>query len=138
MESKPQAPGGPAGIDAVLRDVFLVPATPSIRREDAARRILARIGAEGMRCERLDLSDQPVRRGALFDASSTRVPFPKGEAFDHCYVALIDPEVMARWAHPAHWAFVPADGSEDIVLQPTQLPESSAGPVRLLPVPLDR
>lgn len=134
MASEPRRPGGPPGIEAMLRAGFHVPVTPSIGRAEAARRVLAEVTAQGKRCERLDVSDQPVRRGALFNAAGARVSFPEGKAFDRCYVALIDPDPRARWAHAAHWAFVPADGEGDVVLQKTELPESASGPVRLLPV----
>src|SRR5947209_5461886 len=101
MESDLRKPGGPAGIDAVHLVEFKVPVKPSIKQEEAVQRVRDKIGASGVRCERLKISDQPVHRGALFDASGARVPFPQGEAFDRCYVALVDPEAETRWAHPA-------------------------------------
>jgi len=92
------------------------------------------MATQAVPCQGLALSDQPVARGALFDASGARVLFPEGPAYDRCYVALIDPEpATVRWAHPAHWAFVPADGDGDVILRPTELPEHNTGPVRLLP-----
>lgn len=137
MASDLRRPGTSPGIEAVLRERFHVPPLPSIGREEAARRALAAVEAQGKRCERIEVSDQPVARGALFDMAGARVRFPEGRAFDRCYVALVDPEPATRWGHPAHWAFVPADGEGDVVLQETLLPESSAGPVRLLSVELD-
>jgi hypothetical protein len=109
---------------------------PPIGREQAAERVRQKIAAEGLRCERLDLSDEPVDRRALFDMSGARVPFPFPEdpAYDRCYVALVDPDVGLGWAHEAHWAFVPADGEGEVVLQDTKLPEHMLGPVRLFPV----
>jgi hypothetical protein len=83
----------------------------------------------------LALSDQPVASGALFDASGVRVSFPEGAAYERCYVALLDPSPMMRWAHPAWWAFVPVAGDEPVQLRETELPESPSGPVRLLPEP---
>lgn len=136
MTSEPREPGGPASIEPVLREGFGVPAMPSIQRGVAAQRVQSKLSAAGVPCERLELSDQPVRRGALFDAAGSRVPFPPGRVFNHCYVALIDPEIMARWAHPAHWAFVPIEGEGEVILQPTELPEHRTGSVRLFPVTL--
>jgi hypothetical protein len=137
MGSEPRQPGGPAGIERVLRERFRVSPTPTIGRDEAARRILEKARQQNVRCERLDVSDQPVSRGSLFNAAGARVLFPEGDVFDRSYVALIDPEPTARWAHPAYWAFVPASGEGDVVLKDTDLPEHRTGPVRLLPVSLE-
>jgi hypothetical protein len=132
MESKTRTPGGPTGTEAVLQEEFGVPARPTMSRADAARLISTKIRSENIRCEAFEVSDQPVTRGALFDARGVRVTFPEGSSFDYCYVALVNPDVSARWGHPAHWAFVPVEGENEIVLQPTNSPEQQAGPVRLL------
>lgn len=137
MEREARKPGGPAGVSRLLRDVFGVSPTPSIGRRDAADRAIAAARAQGVPFVRVDVSDQPVMRGALFDAAGARVSFPEGAAFDRCYVVLLDPEPAARWAHEAHWAFVPADGEGDAALVPTSLPEATGGPVRLYPMPVE-
>jgi hypothetical protein len=134
MANEPQKPGGPPGIEAVLRDKFKVSAKPSIGRKEAEQRILEKIAEQGQRYERIDLSDQPVRRGALFNAAGARVPFPEDRAYDRVFIALLDPEPATRWAHAAYWAFVPAEGDAEVVLQPTDLPEHATGPVRLIPL----
>jgi len=134
VESKALRPGGPIGIEAVLREQFHMPAKLDIGIEAAARTVRQKIEQTQLRCERLDVSDRPVRRGALFDLSGARVPFPAGKGYERCYVALIDPDVDAEWGHPAHFAFVPAEG--DVVIQDTQFPEHAKGVVRLFRVPL--
>ena len=134
MASSARKPGGPAGLEAVTERQFGVPVRPAIGRDEAARRVRERIAEGGLRCERLDVSDKPVPRGTFFDMSGARVPFPEGEAYDHCYVALIDPDVAARWTHPAHFAFVPAGGNDAVVIQATDRPEHPSGQVRLFPV----
>jgi hypothetical protein len=123
-------------MEAVLREQFEVPATPTMNRAAAAKRVRDKIAAEGLRCERLDLSDDAVPRGALFDMSGAPVPFPEGDEYGRCYVALIDPDTRLQWAHRAHWAFVPASGEGDIVVRETDFPEHAKGRVRLFPVPL--
>lgn len=135
MASERKRPGGPIGIEAVLREQFKVPATPNIGRAAASKLVREKIAAAALRCERLDLSDEPVHRGALFDMSGLRVPFPPGESYDRCYVALIDPSAHVQWAHRAHWAFAPADGEGDVVLQDTDFPEHALGSVRFHSVP---
>jgi hypothetical protein len=134
MARETRHPGVHAGLPSVELAFDVGPAP--IGREGAARLVRERIAADGLRCERLDLSDETVRRGTLFDMSGARVLFPKGKPYDRCYVALIDPDVAARWTHPAYWAFVPADGSDIVVIQPTERPEHASGQVRLRPVPL--
>jgi hypothetical protein len=118
----------------VLREQYDVPVAPTVGRALAAQRVREKIATAGLACERLDLSGRPVHRGALFDMSGERVPFPAGGAYDNCYVALIDPDAGLGWAHDAHWAFVPEDGDGDVVVQDTDLPEHGLGPVRLRPV----
>ena len=133
MANEARRPGGPAGLAAVELDFGVT--TAPIGREQAAERVRREIAARALRCERLDLSDEPVNRRALFDMSCARVPFPPGRAYDRCYVALIDPDTHLGWGHSAHWAFVPADGEGPVMIQDTELPEHALGPVRLYPVP---
>jgi hypothetical protein len=135
MASEPLRPGTAPGLVHIVEERFKVPANPAIGRVEAARLVRAKIEAKGTPCERLDLSDIPVRRGALFDMAGTRVPFPAGEPYERCYVALVDPRADAQWAHPALWAFVPAAGDGEVVLQSTELPEHALGAVRLRPEP---
>ncbi|HSN99280.1 MAG TPA: hypothetical protein VLS89_13385 [Candidatus Nanopelagicales bacterium] len=136
MASDVRRPGLPPGLPGVIEQGFDVPVTPTIGIEQAARLVREKIAAERLRCERLDVSELPVQRGALFDMSGARVPFPEGAAYDTCYVALIDPQVDAQWGHPAYWAFVPVDGGAAVVIQSTEFPENAVGAVRLYPVPL--
>jgi hypothetical protein len=133
--SDSQRPGGPPDLLTLLEDVFAVPRRPSVGRDEATRRVREAVKGKGLAGERVFLSDQLVRRGALFDASGARVPFPDGDAYEHCFVALVDPSPEARWGHPAFFAFVPAEGSAETVLRPTSLPEHAGSSVRLLPVP---
>lgn len=135
MESKALRPHGSIGVEAVLPEQFKVPARPTIGFEAAALLIRDHIAREGLRCERLELSERPARRGALRDMSGARVPFPAGKQYDRCYVALVNPDVEAQWGHPAHFAFVPAEGNSVVVLQVTQFPEHPKGSVRLFEVP---
>ncbi|HEY0097294.1 MAG TPA: hypothetical protein VGB96_23410 [Archangium sp.] len=133
MANEPLRPGGRPGIVATLEHDFHVPAVPSIGREEAIKRIREEAGTRALPEVVLALSDQPVARGALFDAAGVRVAFPEGGVYDRCYVALLDPSPMMRWAHPAWWAFVPVDGEGPVMLRDTKLPENPSGPVRLLP-----
>lgn len=135
MEREARKPGAPAGVENLLREVFRVSPTPSIGRKQAADKAFEAARALGIPFVRADVSDQPVARGALFNAAGVRVAFPDGAVFDRCYVVLLDPEPAARWAHEAHWVFVPADGEGDAMIVPTNLPEAAHGPVRLYPVP---
>lgn len=135
MANKPLQPGTAPGLTKIVADRFKVPDEPAIGRVEAAKRIRAKIETSGILCERLELSDIPVRRGSLFDMAGTRVPFPEGESYESCYVALVDPCADAQWAHPAFWAFVPATDDTEVVLQPTELPEHALGAVRLRPEP---
>jgi len=135
MASESRSPGTAPDIIDILETRFKVSAKPAIGRAEAARRVRSTIEAEGILCQRLDLSDIPVRRGALFDMAGTRVLFPAGESYESCYVALVDPHADAQWAHPAFWAFVPAAGDAEVVLQPTEFPEHALGAVRLRPEP---
>lgn len=135
MASESLRPGTASGLVKIVKERFKVPADPAIDRAEAARRVRTEIEAKGVRCERLELSDIPVRRGALFDMAGTRVPFPAGELYESCYVALVDPRADAQWAHPAFWAFIPAEGEGEVVLQATEFPEHALGAVRLRPEP---
>lgn len=137
MEREAKKPGAPAGVENLLRTMFRVSPTPSIGRKDAAARALTAARARGVPFTRVDVSDQPVARGALFNAAGARVPFPAGPEFERCYVVLLDPEPAARWAHDAHWAFVPADGEGEVALLQTSVPEAENGPVRLYPMPIE-
>ncbi len=137
MANEPLRPGGRPGIVETLEHDFHVPAMPSIGRQEAIKRIREEAKARAFPEVLLALSDQPVARGALFDAAGVRVTFPEGDVYDRCYVALLDPSPAMRWAHPAWWAFVPVGGEGPVVLRDTELPENPSGPVRLLPeVPL--
>jgi hypothetical protein len=129
-----QRPGGPADLGELLADVFGVAPGPFMDRDEAQRRVIAEVKRKALHGERIFLSDQLVRRGALFDASGARVGFPEGDAYERCYVALVDPEPEARWGHPAYFAFVPADRAAPTQLCETLLPEHTGGSVRLLPV----
>jgi hypothetical protein len=133
MASEPLRPGGRPGIVDTLEHDFHVPAVPSIGRPGALERIREAARARSLPEVALALSDQPVSRGALFDAAGARVPFPEGSVYDRCYVALLDPSPRMRWAHPAWWAFVPVGGEAPVELRDTELPENPSGPVRLLP-----
>ncbi len=137
MVSKALRPGGSIGVEAVLREQFKVSPVPNIGWAAAVRRVHDRLApADAPRCKRLDVSDAPIPRGALFDMSGARVPFPQGERYDRSFVALVDPDPGLGWAHRAYWAFVPAGGEGDVVLQETDLPEHANGRVRMLLVPL--
>lgn len=135
MASEARSPGIGPGLDNIVKAQFKVPTDPAIGRAEAARLVRAKIEAERVACERLDLSDIPVRRGSLFDMAGTRVPFPDGDPYERCYVALVDPQADAQWAHPARWAFVPAAGDGEVVLTFTEFPEHARGAVRLRPEP---
>jgi hypothetical protein len=130
MGSEARRPGLTAGIEAILKEGFGVPGTPAIGREEALRRVKARLEAEGLRWQRLDISELPVSRNALVDMAGRRVPFPPGVAYDTCHVVLVDPDMLAQWGHPAWWAFVPSDGSGNVMLESTELPEHALGNVR--------
>jgi hypothetical protein len=133
MAGRSQRPGGPSGIVEMLEQQFHVPTTPAIGRGEAAQRIYQEVAGGPTSSASLTLSDQPVMRGALFDAAGERVSFPEGTAYERCYVGLLDPAPTARWAHQAWWAFVPAGGEGPVVLRETQLPENSSGAVRMFP-----
>ncbi len=133
MASEPRTPGIAPGIENSIK-AFKAPDLP-INRVAAALLVRAKIEADEVACERLDVSDIPVHRGALFDMAGTRVPFPDGEAYESCYIALVDPHADAQWAHDAYWAFIPAAGDAEVILTPTELPEHALGAVRLRPEP---
>ncbi|HEX2571282.1 MAG TPA: hypothetical protein VH877_17120 [Polyangia bacterium] len=126
------------GLVGVARVGFDLPASPTITRRTAANRILRALHERQIPCERLLLSDGPVRRGALFDLAGQRVPFPHetDRRYDMCFVGLVDPSAGAMWGHPAHWAFVPARGAYDedaaVEFLDTSLPEHPRGLVRLI------
>lgn len=129
-----QRPGGPPELSRLLEDIFEVPERPSIGRDEAQRRVVSKVREAGMRGERIFLSDQLVRRGALFAASGARVAFPEGDAYERSFVALVDPTPEARWGHPAFFVFVPAEGKAETKMLETLLPEHAQSSVRLLPL----
>ncbi|HZF49663.1 MAG TPA: hypothetical protein VE093_13485 [Polyangiaceae bacterium] len=130
MANRPLRPGlGQSGFAAVLEVGFNVPTVPTILRAEAAERVRRKIEAERIPCQRLDLSNEPVSRGSLFDMTGVRVLFPEGDTFDVCYVALIDPNVASQWGHAAFWAFVPSNGQGDTALRSTNFPENAKGSV---------
>ncbi len=135
MANDARIPGVTAGIDRIVRDAFHVPSTPTLGVREATRRIREAVARQLVACQRLEISDAPVRRGTLFNAAGSRVSFPEGDRYERCYVALVDPEPMARWGHPAYWAFVPADGEDEVVFAPTNLPEHGKSAVLFLPAP---
>ena len=135
MANEPRTPGIAPGLESIIKTQFKVPTDPAIGRTEAASRVRAKIEADEIACERLDVSDIPVHRGSLFDMAGTRVPFPEGEPYESCYVALVDPHADAQWAHPAFWAFVPAAGDGEVVVTSTDFPEHALGAVRLRPEP---
>lgn len=134
MGSEARRPGMTAGIEEILKEGFGVPPTPAIGRLEAVRRVLAKLDADGLHWEQLDVSELPVSRNALVDMGGHRVRFPDGPAYDACVVVLVDPNAAAQWGHPAWWAFVPSDGSGEVILEPTDLPENALGTVRFLRV----
>jgi hypothetical protein len=126
--------GAPAGLAELTEQVFEMPARPTILRRDALDRVRRALAARKIEAGEIELSDEPVPRGRLFDAAGKRVAFPDGAAFERAYVALVDLDPAARWAHPALWAFVPAEGGDTPVeLRETNVPENQTGAVRLLP-----
>lgn len=135
MASESRTPGIAPGLDSIIKTHFNVPTEPTIGRTKAAACVRAKIDEDEIVCERLDVSDIPVHRGSLFDMTGTRVAFPEGEPYESCYIALIDPDVDAQWAHPAFWAFVPAAGDGPVVVTSTDFPEHALGAVRLRPEP---
>jgi hypothetical protein len=111
-----------------------MPARPTILRGEALDRLRRLLADRKVEAGEISLSDEPVRRGRLFDAAGRRVAFPGGDAFERSYVALVDLDPTARWAHPALWAFIPAEGGDaPIELCETDVPENQSGSVRLLP-----
>jgi hypothetical protein len=127
-----QKPGrARGGIEHILQDEFRVPMRPTLDRATLVERIQQALRERNISWDAIHLSDAPVHRDALFDARGKRVAFPEGSAYERCFVALVDPDERARWAHPAHWAFIPADGSEPVEIRDTSLPEHPRGPVRL-------
>jgi hypothetical protein len=84
------------------------------------------IGGGDSFLELLDAAPVPPTLETPFNASGARVPFPESPVDERCYVALIDPEpATTRWAHPAPWAFVPADGQGDVILLAGRAPSST-------------
>ena len=132
--NKAPVPGAPSGLDAMIVEGFGERPKPTLTRAEVLARVEQALTARGIQCERIEVSDAPVRRNALSDASGRRVPFPPEAVYDRCFVALVDPDTRARWAHPAFWAFVPADGSGAVELRETSLPEHPRGSVRLYSV----
>jgi hypothetical protein len=132
MASDERRPGAAAGIEQILKEMFEVPTTPNIGYLRALERLQIALG--DVTNIKIHLSDGLVERRQLFDASGVRVEFPSGTSFDRCFIALVDFEPNARWAHRAQFAFIPA-GETAVEFRDTNLPEQSAGAVRLLPVP---
>jgi hypothetical protein len=123
-----------SGIAELTEDLFEMPARPTLLRSEALDRLRRLLAERKIEAGELMLSDEPVRRRSLFDAAGRRVEFPGGEAFERSYVALVDLDPAARWAHPALWAFIPAEGGETpLELRETNVPENQSGAVRLLP-----
>jgi hypothetical protein len=121
--------GGPPGREAVEKDFRVPPA--DIGREGAARLVREALKQPGApTCERLHVSQGHVSRGALVDMSGAVVRFPDGEVYDRSYVALVDPDARALWAHPAAWAFVPAAGNDAVLFVSTNFPEHALSTVR--------
>ena len=81
MASEARSPGIAPGLANSIK-AFKAPDLP-INRAAAALLVRAKIEADEVACERLDVSDIPVHRGALFDMAGTRVPFPDGEAYEN-------------------------------------------------------
>jgi hypothetical protein len=125
-----------SGINEILEDGFGVPSTPTLGQQEAARRVMEKVKSEKVEIQSLDISELPIQRGSLFDMASEKVQFPHGEAYETCYVALVDPSADLQWGHPAWWAFVPSDGAGEVVLQRTDLPENVNGAWRFVRVPL--
>lgn len=123
--------GVPPGIESMLTDSFGVPATPSIGRVQAIERIRVAI-KESSKPGLLRVSENPSRRGTLFDLFGRRVEFPAGARYDRCFIGLIDLDPLAAWAHAAEWVFVPSVEGE-VVFVETDAPERAGGSVRLLP-----
>jgi hypothetical protein len=130
----PSDPEHPSAIEAVLTQEFGEPVTPTLTRAEVLERIKHLLAERAIPYQRIDISDVPVHRNALSDAAGRRVRFPEGRAYSRCFVALIDPDTDARWAHPAWWAFVPADGRAPVEVRETRLPEHPRGAVRLYAV----
>jgi|HubBroStandDraft_6_1064221.scaffolds.fasta_scaffold1127191_2 hypothetical protein len=125
--------GGPAGLVKMTEELFAMPVQPTTLRSDALERLRRLLGERKVEAGAINFSDEPVRRGVLFDAAGKRVDFPIGPAFERAWVALVDLDPTARWAHPALWAFIPAEGGDtQIELRETNLPENQTGAVRLL------
>ena len=126
-----------SGIDRVMEDIFHEPSTPTMTRRAALALATAALERAGQTYVVRLVSDRPVRRGGLRDASGAVVLFPEGASYDRCFVALFDPTPTARWAHPAHFAFVPADGSAPSEVAATTLPQHPLGPVHMIQLPED-
>ena len=118
----------PSVLDEMMRGLFKEPATPTLHRADVVQMILEKMRQRDIIAEFILLSDGPASPQSLYDASGTRVQFPPDEGYRRCFVALIDPHPLTKWAHEAFWAFIPAGGGE-VVLQPTSWPYAD-GPVR--------
>jgi hypothetical protein len=135
MAHSPSGSKASGSLSEILETQFHLSPTVSIGQAGALAAIREEMQSSAVPNDSLLLiSDQPVGRGALFDASGARVSFPSGNEYDYCYVGLIDPSPTLRWAHSAWWAFVPADGSSKAIFKGTKFPESTSGSVRLLPV----
>jgi hypothetical protein len=131
---KSQVPGAPSGLSRVIGEAFGEPEKPTLTRAEVLAKLEEALMARDIEHQRIEVSDVPVRRNALSDAAGRRVHFPPDRAYDRCFVALVDLDTNARWAHPAYWAFIPADGEGAVELQDTSLPEHPRGSVRLYSV----
>lgn len=127
-------PGVRGGLEAVVKEAFGEPTRPSLTRAEVVDLVRAKLRSSGIRFDRILISDATVRPRALFDAAGQRVAFPEGELYRRCFVALVDVDSAAKWAHPAYYAFVPAAGDGEVEFVRTDLPPHHAGPVRLIPV----
>ena len=114
--------GGPAGLVKMTEELFAMPMQPTILRSDALGRLRRLLSERKVEAGAISLSDEPVRRGVLFDAGGKRVDFPIGPAFERAWVALVDLDPAARWAHPAMWAFIPVEGGDTPIELPRDEP----------------
>ncbi len=126
-----RSPGARSGLDAMIVEAFGEQPKPTLTRAEVMARVEQALMERNVTYDRIDISDVPIRRNALSDAAGRRVRFPEGDAYDRCFVALVDLNSNALWAHPALWAFVPADDREPVELRETSLPEHPRGSVRL-------
>lgn len=106
-----------------------------VRRQEAVERVCQVVLRHEIACQELWVSKELVSRGELVDTMGGVVPFPSGDDYDLCHVALVDPS-GAPWPHAAQWAFVPVGGGK-IAFKATQFRERHDGEVRLVVVTPD-